>query len=333
MIVLLALAAIAGQRHPCLLGLAVNIPVGGGVRDLTESILGERRMGCNLMITGVKWSEVEPTPGSFKLDHLRDDLANQVHLGFTPVLTLKTIDTNNRTLPADLAGEAWDSPKMVSREKSLMSAIAVVLPKGVGAVILGNEVDAYLAGHPAEIDAYIRFLAVGRWAIHNVRHDTPVGVTTMFSGLADHRDLITRLHLNMDLVSMTYYPFLPDFSVLPVGDVGKHFKQMIDFAGSKKLFIAEAGYPASPVLGSSGEKQAAFVDAVFDAMSRYGSHLYGLSYFIEVDFSDKLVDNFVAYYGLNAAKFRAMLSTLGLKDQHGVPRPAWARFQQRAIDF
>jgi len=246
------------------------------------------------------------------------------------VLSLKTIDTNNRTLPADLMAEEWDSPKMLAREQEVLKRVAASLPNRIGLVLLGNEVDAYLTGHSAEVGPFCRFLAGGRATIAASRPGTLVGVTTTFGGLAANRDLIARIQTGMDMVSMTYYPMNPDFTVLPVSDVSKHFDQMVAFAGARKLFVEEAGYPASPLLNSSDAKQAAFVDAVFDSISRLGAHLYGVNFFLLVDLNDTLVDSFVAYYGVHAEKFRAMLSTLGLKDQSGNPRPSWNRFKKRA---
>jgi len=328
-LVALAMAASA-QRYSCMLGLSINVSVQGGVKEMTDSILEERQLGCRLMTTALKWSELEPSPGKFKLDHLREDLAGQERLGFIPVLTLKTIDTNNRSLPADLMAEVWDSPKMLSREQELLKQVAANLPKSIGVVLLGNEVDAYLAGHPAEVEAFSRFLASGRAIVQAARPGTQVGVTTIFSGLAEHRDLIDRVQKGMDLVSMTYYPLNPDFTVLPARDVPKHFDQMIAFCGSRRLFVQEAGYPASPLLNSSDAKQAAFVDAVFDSVSRLSAQIYGVNFFLLVDLNDARVNSFVAYYGVHAEKFRAMLSTLGFKDQNGNPRPAWERFKRRA---
>lgn len=320
------------EHHGCLLGLTVNVSVNGGVKELTDSILEERKMGCNVMASSVKWSELEPSPGDYKLDKLRNDLSNQAKLGFTPVLTIQTIDTNNRALPLELAAERWDSEVMLAREKSLLDAVAKVLPSETGAVMLGNEVDIYLRSHRDEINGYVRFLANGKKCLKAARSGTSVGVTTTFSGIGLDSKLISRLQNGMDLVSMTYYPERQDFSVLPVSEVSRHFEQMTKLAAGK-LFIQEAGYPASQVLGSSEEQQAAFVDALFDAMARYKERLYGVCYFLSVDFNDKLVNSFVRYYDVGTEQFRAMLSTLGLKKQDGTPRAAWAEFKKRASAF
>jgi len=319
--------------HPCLLGLTVNVSVNGGVKELVESIADERKIGCDLMAMSAKWSDLEPQPGVFKLDRLQGDMAYPTQMGFTPVLTIQTIDTNNKTVPKDLASEPWNSPKMIAREQALLKAVAAVLPRKIGAVMLGNEVDAYLSAHPADIAGYLKFLEVGRNTVKAVRPGTPIGVTTEFNGLAQSGDLIDRLQHGMDIVSMTYYPLGPDFKVMPVGDVEKHFEQMLTAAGSRKLFLQEAGYPAAPLLGSSEAMQTEFVDALFNSMSRHGARLFGVCFFLLVDFNDRFVDSLVGYYGLKSDTFRAYLSTLGLKKQDGTPRAAWAEFRKRASSF
>ena len=329
----LAAALLKAPRHPCLVGLTLNITAKGGIQELTDSVMEERRLGVDMMASPFKWADLEPSPGQFKLDKLRDDLRNQANLGFAPVLTIQTIDTDKRTVPTDLALEAWNSERMLLRERALLAAVGRVLPTKLDAVMLGNEVDGYLSNHLSQVDAYARFLKSGKDTLKSIRPDLHVGVVTMFTGLAAHHGVIDRIQSGMDIVAMTYYPLGSDFSVLPVGDVKDHFRQMIDFSGTRKLYLQEVGYPASTLLNSSGTKQAAFVDAVFDELKRYGPQMYGACFFLLVDFSDQMVDALLGYYSLKAEKFKAMLGTLGLKDQFGMPRPAWATFKSRMAAF
>jgi hypothetical protein len=330
MLTLAAPALLALQLPRCGLGLSLNVPTGAGAKELIAGIMESRRLGCDLTVTSVNWSELEPSPGQFWLDKLASDLGGNVGVGFSNYLLIKTINTSRREVPNDLAAEPWDSPRMAKREAAFLRAVARIFPAGKGHILLGNEVDGYLSGRPAEIEPYARFLEVGRSVIREVRPDLPVGVTTMFSGLAANRGLIERMHRNMDFVSMTYYPQRRDFTVLPTADVPSHFADMLRFAGTRGLFIQEAGYPASPLLGSSEAKQSEFVSNLFDMVAKYPNRLLGVCYFLSLDFSDAMVDGFTRYYGLGSDHFRAMLSTLGLKRQDGAPRMAWATFVRRA---
>lgn len=316
-----------------LLGLTLNFTVHPTRQEMIDDVLMERRLGCKIMQDSIKWSDIERRPGQIDLAKVKEDFGNHVKLGFTTFVTLQTIDTNNRTLPPDLMAEAWDSPKMLAREKRMLTAMAAILPPTTRAFMLGNEVDAYLAAHPDELDAYLRYLDVGRETLKALKPNLDVGVTTTYSGLAANRDMIRQLQRGMDLVSMTYYPLGSGFDVLPVAKVASHFDEMVAFCGQRKLYVQECGYPASPLLGSSEAKQSAFVDAVFDAFARHRTRLAGLCYFFLCDFSDALVDQLTGYYGLHDAKFVAFLATLGLKDQYGKPRLAFAEFEKRAVAF
>jgi len=318
-------------NHSCRLGLSLNVSIHGGAQEFIASIQEEQKLGCTVMQNSVKWSDLEPSPGQYKLDKLKADLDSQKQLGFVSYLTLQCIDTMKRMVPPDLAATAWDAPEMLAREKSLLKAICGVMPDTCQAVMLGNEVDGYLGSRATEADQYVAFLREGRSVLHTAHPGLLVGVTTMFIGIADHGKLIDRLHRDMDFVSMTYYPTVGAFGVLPTEDVGSHFAKMLAIAGSRKLYIQEAGYPASELLGSSEAKQAAFVDALFDAMDRHDRQLLGVCYFLLVDFNDDLVKTFVGYYKLPDERFKAFLSTLGLKKQDGTPRLAWSEFKKRAL--
>ena len=321
------------QDQTCLIGLSPNVSVGGGVAELTENIAAERGMGLNLMPVSVKWSDLEPKPGQFNFQQLDADLQNQISLGFIPVLTVQTINTNQRTVPVDLMSEAWDSHQMLMREDAFLTALIPHLPSKVTTIILGNEVDGYLDSHQTEVAGFGKFLFTGRDVIHALRPNTAVGVVTMFSGLSQHSKLVAEVQQDMDLVAMTYYPLAPDFSVFSVSQVHDHFRSMLNLAGKRKLYLQEVGYPASPALGSSDSQQANFVDTIFNELEKDKAVIYGACYFLMVDFNDKFVDGLLAYYKLPSTRFRAMLSTLGLKNQEGTPRPSWYRFKERAQKF
>ncbi len=328
MVGLVLFAGFALQHtHHCLLGLSMNVTVGGGDKEFAAGIVAERELGCNLIQDSEKWSVLEPTPGNYDFSKLQSDLEGQARQGFTPTFTLKTIDTNKRTLPADLMTEPWDSLKMMVRETQFLKALAKAFPEKMGAVLLGNEVDVCLGEHSTESSHFLAFLRVGRQALQAARPELQVGVTTTFSGLKTHAPMIQELHQDMDLVSMTYYPMGSDFTVLPVAGVTANFKSMLAVAGTKPLYIPEAGYPASPLLGSSEARQTAFVDALFDVISKSGDGLYGVNYFLKVDFDTQLVKSLSTYYGLGSERFKAMISTLGLMKENGTPRAAWAEFK------
>ncbi len=323
------LAASAAGRSP-LLGISANPREGGTMADVVRGLQDLRKAGCTAMFLSHKWSDLERSPGSIDVKELANGVGGCSMLGYQTIITLQIIDTNNRTVPADLADEPFDSPEMRARLDALLRAVAPKLDANVRAVMLGNEVDAYLAAHPAELEPYASLVEHGRDLLRALRPGLRVGVTTMFGGLGGDRPIFRRVNRQMDVVTLTYYPLDAAFGVRPTGQVVGDFGKMVEAAAGKPLLLQEAGYPADPLLGSSEEKQAAFVDAVFDAMRQYSDKIEIVNLFLLHDFPSSMVDDLLKYYRLADPRFRAYLATLGLKRADGTPRKAWSRFLERA---
>lgn len=326
---LLGLGPVRAADKP-LVGVSANIPEGGGLTDLVAAVLTARTARAGLTCVSVKWSDLEPKPNVYNLKPIDDAVNDLGPLGFHTAITIQTIDTGNRTLPTDLMEKPFDSPEMRARFDALLQRIGPKLTAAVIDVNLGNEVDAYLSNHPKELEAFAGLVEAGRTRLRGARPGLPVGVTTTFDGLKTHFPVFQRLNRDMDVVTMTYYPLTPNFDVRPTAEVAGDFDAMAAAAGAKPLLLQEVGYPADPLLGSSEEKQAAFVDAVFDALGKHSSQIGFVNFFLMYDFGDKVVSVLTQYYGINDAHFRALLGTLGLRKADGTPRLAWLRFEVRS---
>lgn len=335
MIQLLAAAALLtivadspAQTMP-LIGISPNVKVGGTINDLVQDLKDLRAAGLRFQYISVKWNELEPEKGKIDLKKIDDAVNGLGGLGFDLAITIQTLDTNNRTLPADLMDKAFDSPEMRSRWEKLLRAVVPRFSAKVRWVMLGNEVDVYLAEHPAELDKYADFVDRGRQLVREIKPGLAVGVTCTFSGARGRPDHFQRLNRKSDVVALTYYPLKPDFGVQPVSVVEGDVAKMVEMAGRKPLLIQEAGYPADPLLGSSEEKQAEFVDALFDAGNTHPGRIAAVNYFLLVDFNDQLLATFLKYYRLPSARFRAYLATIGLRTADGTPRKSYATFLRR----
>ena len=326
-----ACAALFAPPGKPLVGVAANPPEGATAATFLVGIRDAQRMGCRLMTSSHKWSELEPRPGEYTLKSLEDGLRGVPMFGMTIALTIQTIDTNNRTLPPDLMAKPFDSPEMRTRFDALVKQIAARLGKHCPWVMLGNEVDVYLAAHPDEVEPFAGLMEQGRKTLKTVRPDTLVGVACTHDGLRDRPATVRRLNREMDVCTLTYYPLGPNFMVRPVSDVAGDIARMVRGAGEKPLLLQEVGYPAAELLGSSEQKQAAFVDAVFEAVASHGSRIVAFCFFILHDFGDKMTDQLLGYYRLPDPKFRAYLATLGLKKADSTPRQAYNRFETRSL--
>ena len=311
-------------------GLTFNLPEGGREADYGPIVLEAKSLGVQFTCLMAQWSALEPRSGEYRLAELENGVRGLTSAGLRMCITVQTLDTNNRTLPADLRNEPFDSPVVRERFEALLNALAPKLTDAVRYVMLGNEADVYLAAHPNEIEAYAGFVERGREHLRTLRPGLSVGVTTTFNGLRDNPQIVGRINAAMDVFALTYYPIKSDFRVRPVSDIASDFDQMTQAAGQRPLLLQAVGYPADHGSGSSEDQQAEFVDAIFDAIREHASQVCSFSFFLLHDFDRRTVDQLLAYYGSADPSFRAYVSTLGLKRSDGVPRKAWTRFQARS---
>lgn len=314
----LSLAAAGSQR----LGLAMSVPEGAGEEEYIAAIRTQIRLGLDGCGTTIKWDEYEAQKGKPLTDFngvIR--ITNQETL-----VTISTIDTIKRRLPADVSGLKWDSPEMLARFDAFLREIAPRLDKRVKWISLGNEVDGYLRAHPDEIDAYIRFLAHSRGVLKGLKPEIQVGVTITCMDSLKSPELAKRLIEGMDIAILTYYP-LDGMRTCELSEIPSHFAFMSALAGAKPLVLQEIGYPSSPLCNSSEEKQAGFVKAVFAQLDRLGAKVPLALYFLQSDFPPSVMKVLEQYYGLSDPKFLAYLKTLGLTDDKGKPKLAWKTFR------
>jgi hypothetical protein len=323
--VLLALGLALLAQTTTRIGLALNVPEGGGEEEFLAAMRQQVRLGLDGGAISLKWDEWEEKGGK----PLTDSLGALRFMGQDGLVTVATIDTLKRRLPSDVAAKDWSDPLLVSRWERFLGTIAGQFGPKVKWVSLGNEVDGYLSQHPGEVDAYIGFLARGREAVRKVRPDIQVGVTVMCMDGLKHPDLVRKLQTGMDVTVFTYYP-LDGLTVHDPAQLRPHFDFMTGVAGARPLLLQEIGYPASEKTGSSEEKQARFVRSVFGELDRLGSKVPLAAFFMQVDFPPSMTGALEEYYGIRDPAFLAFLQTLGLFDSKGRPRLAWAAFKEEA---
>jgi hypothetical protein len=315
--------AVAGLGPGTRLGLAINVPEGGGEEEFLAAARQQIRMGIDGAAVSVKWDEFESQNGK----PLDEGLGIMKLIGQEGMITIASLDTVKRRLPPDIMEKAWDDPSVLERWTKFLAGIVPKLGKQVRWISLGNEVDGYLASRPSEVESYLRFLASGRTAIKKLRPDMQVGVTVMCADGQKNPSFIRRLQEGMDVAAFTYYPNASTSSG-DLASVAKDFDFMIGIAGARQLLLQEIGYPASEAAGGSPERQAQFVRSVFASIDRHEAKIPLAVYFLQCDFGPGLIGVLEQYYGLSHPSFIAFLSSLGLMDSKGKPRPAWRVFQQ-----
>ena len=290
--------------------------------------------GMQSTTLSMNWSDLETSAGRYNGKYLA--IAN----GFYPAekisidLVLRPIDTNHVSMPADLMGEKFDSPKVISRFEHLVEYVLSSMPKvTLNSIAIGNEVDAELAGNRASWAEYGRFLNTVLAYVHSRHPGVKVGVVLTFDGLTGDRAALARsLNAKTDLVLVTYYPLNTDFTVKDPGVVRGDFDRLARFYSHRPIVMVEAGYPSSAVCKSSDAKQAEFVDNVFAAWDAHASQIRSITFSWLYDLPQSTVDTFNKYYGVSTPAFGEFLRTLGLRTYagQGADKPAFVSLSRDA---
>ncbi len=114
--------------------------------------------GSRGYLVGFTWRDLEPTPGTFALDALTQEVAYAKALGFTVLLNLQVINTSACETPDDLETFAFDEAPVQARFRVLLDALAQTLGQDVTYLAIGNEVDGYLEVS-GTWETYTRFYA------------------------------------------------------------------------------------------------------------------------------------------------------------------------------
>ena len=296
-----------------------------GPQDYLDAVEAVRTSGARGAFESASWSDLATDAGLAKLvDALtaaqqRDDVV---------LLTLKVLDTNNRTTPADLSALAFDAPEVERRFHGLVDTLKPHLGPKVRYLSIGNEVDVYLAANMKAFDAYARFYADAVSYVHTTLPGVSVGVTGTFDGSrGGFAAKMAQLNRSSDVVVMTYYPLGPRFVPRPPSTAGPDIAQMLTIAAGRPLVLQEVGYPSATRLSSSESAQGQFATQVISAWHAAGPKIPLLNWFALGDLTAEVCDTFTRYYALPGdANFAAYLCSLGLRRVDGVPKASWPAF-------
>ncbi len=301
------------------------------IQDYIDAAEMAHAAGATGSVITFHWSELEPEPHVFALDDFEGGLGYQrATVDYQSLVGVQLINTTNRETPPDLRETPFGAPEFIERFKALFDVMLPMLAEDVRYFSIGNEVDVYFSLHPDELDAYAGFFVATRDYVHERAPWLAVGVTLTFDGLTANAETLAPLIDASDVLIATYYPLglggEPD-PTAPLRDI----PFLLEAAGDKPLVVQEIGYPASPLLGSSEEDQAAFVHYVFEAWREAGARIPFLNFFLLHDLPASLCTELTGYYGLpNNEVFYEFLCTLGLRQADGTPRLAWPAFVTEA---
>lgn len=272
------------------------------------------------------WEDIEPDTGQFDQNWMAEslDIMNLYYpaVGIPLELVLTPTNTVVRTVPTELEVLPFDHPDMINGYKRLLDTVFARIPNvELTALNIGNESDVLFGTDASKFQAFQNFLAAvipHAKALYQQYHGEPllVGTTLTSDGMIhpDQRSLCQDLNSVTDLVSTTYYPLRPDFTVHPPDKVLEDFDSLVLFYGTiNPIYINEAGYPSSAVCNSSETMQAQFFSYLFEAWDQHQEAIPYVTVFKSTDWSQQMVEDLGDYYGIQAPTFLEFLRTLGVR--------------------
>lgn len=302
--------------------------------DFGESFRLAKEVGVDMVSLSVYWDELETAPGVFEPDLNWLAIANDFYgrEGVALSFVLSPIDTNVLHLPPDLQKRSFDDPELVERYLAAMdSALGELQDVELAAISIGNEVNAYLANHPQQWQAYGVLVERALNHLHARMPAVPVGVKATFDGLtgAQAEDLF-RLNASSNVILATYYPLEDDFTIREPSSFGPDIERLLERYPRRPIYFLEVGCPSSSTLGSSEEKQAQFVRNVFNVWDHNHVRVPVVNFTWMHDISREALDSYSDYYGLHDRRFLAFLGTLGMRTHDGRDKLAFKALREEA---
>ena len=312
------------------------------IPSVTYAVAYDQAMaiGVREVSVSLDWSLLEPSVGSY------DNTAAGIIDTFYPIqtgditLVLRPLDTPGPSLPAGLAGLAYDDPAVIAAFENFLANLHAQLPilNASGKlkwIHIGNEIDAYLGNDTTRWAQWQTFFQAAKTKVRSL-WGTGVEVSSIvqFSVLNDTNKKALYLNLlpDLDNAVLTYYPLNADFTVRPVSTVATDFALMVNEIPGKSILLQECGYPSSLVNNSSETQQADFISAVFNAWDNNNNRIRLIDLAWQYDVSSTTVDQWVIDFGMtgnpNEAAFRTYLGSLGLGNYDSTEKAAMQRLRE-----
>jgi hypothetical protein len=284
--------------------------------------------GIGFLVGNGKWSELEPRPGQYDLDSLRQLIPITVSNGLPLYYSLHVIDTIARDVPRDLQQVPWGDPRMQARVLALIDAVAPVLKGHARWFSFGYEIDGYFEKHPGEVQKFVELQRLAAERLKQLAPGIEVSTTLTHDGLEELPRRFATLDRQMDFLALTYCPLKPNFTVKQPSVLPSDFERMREFARNRGIVLQEIAYPTSSASESDETKQAEFYRLAFEELSRRPAPFEAVSFMTLADLSDAATEQFAQYYGMkHSREFRGAIQSLGMFDGNGRPKKGWDVFQ------
>ncbi len=327
LLVVLALGCEVEAPEPAggrLLGVEVGSRPG---QDHYDAILEVQTSGANTVPLTMAWSTLEPTAGQMNLAWLQMALDFYRSQGLVVMLSVPTIDTLSRLLPADLMHLPIDHPQVIARFETLVDQVLDVAGSETQFLILANEFDLYMQHHPLDAGNWQgleSFVAAGVARVRARRPDVLAGASISSSNIGTAP--IDGIVLASDALFATYYYAQIDYVGPPTQHVGPQIDALVAAALGRPLVIKEVGYPTGSLTEGSAAGQAVFLHSLFQAWDRHRDQIPLVMISGRLDGDPAECQAEAWDYGWELATnpaFIEFICTTGLKTQSGQPKLGW----------
>ena len=268
-------------------------------------------------------------------------------------LMLRPITTLTRMVPPGFENVPWDDPAMIARFEAFLDYVFLKIPDlDLTALAIGSEVDLNLTDVITRGQYLGFYAAVADYArttyaqLYPARPPLQVTVEVTHKGLLDPMTQAYYLQLNgfSDVIGVSYYPLAGGLVEDP-SVVAQDFAALLAAYPNHNLHFFQLGYPSgyyttaaypeyaagtvSPVINSSGTRQAEFIEAVFAAWDNYATRINLISFtwmHDETEADVAAITSNPAFGGLPnpPPDYVEFLRTLGLRTDAATDKPAWS---------
>jgi hypothetical protein len=314
-----------------LIGLAIEFQRPPSAEVEQRALKEVRATGVDFFLLSLSWSQAEPSPRKYRVEQITRTARILRQSGATLHLDLPLVSGRRRDVPRDLAGLAFDDPKLSVRLGKLLEALAPALAD-ISTLSLGYEADAYFADKPEELKAYLSLFAGAVEFLHTLAPRLAVGITTTAPTESVAPEVAAQLHQKSPVLFYLYAPFergKPFWHRAPAS-LEADWNRLLEAVKGKPIAFPEVSFSSSPENGSSPEKQADFIRRLRGFLaSADGRRLLFARY---VGWRDPPGGTYVLDSGAPDALRRqaAFFANRGLKKDNGDPKPAWKEWIRSA---
>ena len=314
--------------------LAVKVNLGQS-DDFDRALKESLAVGSETQVIPLDWNQIETSPGQFAPAVNFLAIANGYYPAIKmPVhLSLRPVHTNQMVVPDDLKNKPINHPETIRRFINLLDWVAIQIPRlELVSLNIGSEVDIYLWGDAIRWRQWIDFYSkVSTYARKKFPGTLISCETTFYAFVGSDLSRLQKLHAFSDAIGVSYYPMeLGLQAVRPPESVLQDFTQVTEAISSKPVIFYQIGYPSSPELGSSPQRQADFIRQAFQAWDQHASRILMLNFQWMHETTSAGLDYYASYYQLDAPEFRYFLGSLGFKSWSGKAKPAWELLKDEA---